>query len=288
LPRAWIAPNDPWLFERPGGGWHEGYLYDEMTEVGFELFPPNDPDPFEDLHSTIVFDQDCDLTASSRAAGAIKYYTVGLVSSNTGNETDESDLLASTAKAWKYAFGWYGVAMPDTALDSAATYSMAYAANGSHEGGLGGGCCGCIVTEVSDPDDKFSVTGGGCEGTIEFAGGDKCDAPYTATFQVTDLCSQYSDIIEVTVDVGGTCSCICENQCDYDPPGAPDGFLTAVDLGYMIDALFSGYPEPKDETCPTSYGDFDCDGFPTAVDLGFFIDHLFSGAPGPCDPCATP
>jgi hypothetical protein len=77
-------------------------------------------------------------------------------------------------------------------------------------------------------------------------------------------------------------SCLCPYQADFDE----DGFLTALDLGNMIDILFAGQIEPQDPNCPLGRADFDCDGFPTAIDLGKLIDHLFAGQPGPCDPCA--
>jgi hypothetical protein len=75
--------------------------------------------------------------------------------------------------------------------------------------------------------------------------------------------------------------CDCPFQCDYDA----DGFLTALDLGGLIDVLFAGRPEEQDPQCPSGRGDFDCDGFPTALDLSGLIDHLFAGGPPPCDPC---
>jgi hypothetical protein len=75
-------------------------------------------------------------------------------------------------------------------------------------------------------------------------------------------------------------TCICPSQCDYDG----DGFLTALDLGSLIDILFAGVPDSQDQFCPTTRGDFDCDGFATALDLGGLIDHLFASAQGPCDP----
>jgi hypothetical protein len=80
----------------------------------------------------------------------------------------------------------------------------------------------------------------------------------------------------------GILICSCPHQCDYDE----DTFLTAVDLGTLIDVLFAGHPEIQDPGCPTSRGDFDCDQFPTALDLGGLIDHLFSGGDPPRDPCA--
>ena len=75
--------------------------------------------------------------------------------------------------------------------------------------------------------------------------------------------------------------CSCPFQADFDV----DGFLTALDLGKMIDILFAGFTEPKDPNCPTGRADFNADGFPDALDLGMLIDHLFAGQPGPADPC---
>jgi len=76
--------------------------------------------------------------------------------------------------------------------------------------------------------------------------------------------------------------CSCPFQADYDS----DGFLTALDLGNMIDVLFAGLPDITDPNCPVSRMDFDSDGFATALDLGKLIDHLFAGGIGPTDPCA--
>jgi hypothetical protein len=83
------------------------------------------------------------------------------------------------------------------------------------------------------------------------------------------------------VNIGGAL-CECPVQCDYDA----DGFLTALDLGVLIDVLFTGLPDGQDPDCPAPGGDFDCDLNTTALDLSEFIDHLFAGAPGPCNPCA--
>ena len=276
-PRAWSAPNDPWLFSRPGGGWSEGYLYQEMTKNGFEIFPPNDPNPEEDIHTGMVHEQGISLTPTT-----VKHYLVGLVSSRTG--TGETDLINTTKKAWKYAFGWDEFVDFDTVHENTPA-SYPYFAIGSHEGGLAGGCCGCVVTEVSDPQNKFSIGGGSpgdCEGTIEFAGGDKCNQPFIATYKVQDLCAQYTDLYVIKINTIEACGCLCPYQGDYDT----DNFLTALDLGALIDVLFAGRPEDQDPACPNSRGDLDCDGFPTALDLGIMIDYLFAGGPAPCNPCA--
>jgi hypothetical protein len=64
-----------------------------------------------------------------------------------------------------------------------------------------------------------------------------------------------------------------------------DGYLTALDLGAEIDALFAGGPNPRSLECRASCADFDCSGFPDITDLGKMIGHIFAGAAGPCDPC---
>jgi hypothetical protein len=75
--------------------------------------------------------------------------------------------------------------------------------------------------------------------------------------------------------------CYCFYQSDFDE----DGFITALDLGAMIDILFAGAEGIQDPGCPTSRADFDNNGFPDALDLGLLIDHLFVGGPPPCEPC---
>jgi hypothetical protein len=75
--------------------------------------------------------------------------------------------------------------------------------------------------------------------------------------------------------------CICPFPGDFDE----DTFITALDLGTLIDILFAGDPDVQDPDCPVSRGDFDCDGFTTALDLGDVIDYLFASAAGPCLPC---
>jgi hypothetical protein len=154
---------------------------------------------------------------------------------------------------------------------------------GTHEDGLNG-CCGCVV-EMIDGDDEITVVPGAdpCRGTIEFAGGKAC-CWYEATIRVRDLCGTYEDIVSILIEYEGQCFCSCPYQSDYDE----DGFLTALDLGSLIDVLFSGVPESQSPSCPLTYGDFDCDCFVTALDLSGLIDHLFVGGPGPCNPCEEP
>jgi hypothetical protein len=281
-PRGWVASNDPWLFKRPGGGWSEGYLYQEMTKTGFEIFndPINDNGPENDRHTVMVHEQNFDLTAST-----MKHYVVGLVSSNVG--TDSLDLLNTTKKAWKYAFGWQEFVDQDS-VAVGATASYPYYAVGSHEGGLGSGCCGCEVTKLSGGSALLNVGGGepgGCEGTIELTASgapNPCDYPAVATFKVQDICHDYTDYITVTISATTPCTCACPNQGDMDG----DGFPTPLDLGILIDLLFSGGPDASDPGCPTTRSDVDFDGFPTPLDLGIEIDLLFAGGEVPCNPCS--
>ena len=160
---------------------------------------------------------------------------------------------------------------------------------GSHEDGHGGGCCGCIIEQLSG-ELFFSILPGPnpCQGTIEFSGAEWCCDTYAyGEFRVTDLCGTYEDIIQVRLVFAEACGCSCPHQGDYDA----DGFVTALDMGALIDVLFAGAPDTADFACPpcrnpTTRGDLDCDGFATALDLSQMIDHLFAGGPGPCDPCS--
>jgi hypothetical protein len=56
--------------------------------------------------------------------------------------------------------------------------------------------------------------------------------------------------------------CECPHQSDFDE----DGFLTAIDLGMLIDILFAGATDVQDPWCPSPRGDFDCDSFSTSLD----------------------
>jgi hypothetical protein len=205
----------------------------------------------------------------------------GLVSSNTGNGSDDADLINTTRKAWRYAFGWSDVAT-FVLTDAYLPASWPYYAIGTHEDGFANECCGCIVEKV-DGSDKLSIVPGPdpCRGTIEYSGGGKSCCDYTATFRVTELCGTYEDYIEVTVSDPSICNCSCPFQGDYDE----DTFITALDLGSLIDVLFAGDPEIHDPACNTSRGDLDCDCFVTALDLSLMIDYLFAGDQRPCEPC---
>jgi hypothetical protein len=96
------------------------------------------------------------------------------------------------------------------------------------------------------------------------------------------ICDHAGGVYKIVSDSPTPCGdCICPFQSDFDE----DGFLTAVDLGAVIDVLFGGDPDLQDPGCPKPRADFDCDGFSTALDMSGLIDHLFAGDDPPCDPC---
>jgi hypothetical protein len=274
-PRAWIAPSDPMLFDWNGMGFQDGYLYHEMTKSGFELLPPQDPDPEEDLHSVMIAAQGLDL-----APGESEYFQFGLISSNTG--TDETDLINTTRKAWRYAFGWQEIVYEDTVpLDTPMSYP--YRALGVHEAGVDSPCSGYIVDKVWGSSHLTIVPGPDpCSGTIEFTPTPCYCAPIQAVFRVRDSCLTYEDLAVVEISYNIICDCFgCGFQSDYDE----DTFVTALDLGALIAVLFEGKPEVQDPGCISTRGDFDCDFSVTPLDLTGLIDYLYQSGPGPCDPC---
>ncbi|MEW5874722.1 MAG: hypothetical protein AB1752_06025 [Candidatus Zixiibacteriota bacterium] len=272
-PRGWIAPNEPWLSARPGGGFSDGYLYDEMTKPGFELFPPNDPDPEEDIHSVLVFDQNADIPPTGS-----KLYVLALVSSEFGND-DPTDLINSAKKAWKYCFGWADLVTADAiANNTSKTYN--YHAVGSHEDGLGGGCAGCLIDEISDPTHRFSQSGG-CDGMFSFNGEGATYHTFTASYRLRAPCGGYTDDVVLTIRVGIPDPCECPSQCDLDSDGLP----TAVDLATLIDIVYFGGQDVQDPICHRTRGDFNNDGHGDSVDLARMIDFVFFGGGSACDPC---
>jgi hypothetical protein len=90
--------------------------------------------------------------------------------------------------------------------------------------------------------------------------------------------SAHSDEIIVSASTSA-CSCPCPGDLDCD------GYITAIDLGDLIDVVFANGTDPQDPECPATRSDYDCDGFPTSFDIGAMIDHIFASGPGPCDPC---
>jgi len=59
-----------------------------------------------------------------------------------------------------------------------------------------------------------------------------------------------------------------------------DGFLTPVDLIYLVQYFFAGGPQPT----PPQVGDVNCDGKCTVGDLIYLINYLWKSGPPPCRP----
>jgi choice-of-anchor B domain-containing protein len=106
----------------------------------------------------------------------------------------------------------------------------------------------------------------------QVANADQADADGDSFGDACDACPAYANPDQIG----------CPHQGDFEP----DGFITALDLSAVIDALFVGGPDPQDPDCPTRRFDFDCDSFTTTLDLTAVIDYVYASGPGPCDPCA--
>jgi glucose/arabinose dehydrogenase len=130
---------------------------------------------------------------------------------------------------------------------------------------------GGVVTDTTDWTSILSPTGI----SISSFGED-----YFGELYVCDLGGDVYKIVSDNPACGVECS--CPSQSDFDE----DTFITALDLGAIIDILFAGDPDVQDSGCPVPRGDFDCDDFTTALDLSGMIDYLFASGPGPCDPCS--
>ncbi len=275
-PRAWSAANRNMLFPTPGGGFYEGYLYRELVKSGFEVIPPGSAgaNGGADMHSVIAFENNVSLGPVSD-----KFYTLGFVTSTAG--PTDADLLATTKKAWRYAFGWKNIVKYDT-LPPNTPMSYRYAALGSHENGPGSGCCGCVVSEISDPSNKFTLVPdpGVCTGTITFAGA-SIHGEFLATFRVSSPpCNGtvYTDDWVVAIVAGGEGS--CPHQGDINGDMAIDVF----DIIGVIGIAFSGDPNVQDPGCPITRGDVNNNLATDVFDVVYLIDHAFNGGPPPIDP----
>lgn len=117
-----------------------------------------------------------------------------------------------------------------------------------------------IETQLDDPDADGVISG--CDNCAQISNPDQADADKDG---VGDVCDD----------------CTCAAQADFDG----DGFRTTLDVGSLIDVLYTDGTDIQDPTCPNARGDLDCDGFCTSLDLSQMIDHVFAGGPAPCTPC---
>ncbi|MBI5867158.1 MAG: hypothetical protein HZB43_02515 [candidate division Zixibacteria bacterium] len=78
-------------------------------------------------------------------------------------------------------------------------------------------------------------------------------------------------------------ACNCAHHGDLNG----DDVLDVLDLSFLIDYVFGGYPiPPTDQGCPhIDRGDVNCHGGDDVFDVIYLNDYLFSSGPAPCDPC---
>ncbi|MBI5869146.1 MAG: hypothetical protein HZB43_12815 [candidate division Zixibacteria bacterium] len=275
-PRAWSAANGDMLFPTPGGGFSEGYLYRELAKSGFEVIPPGSPgaNGGADMHSVLAFENNVSLGPLSD-----KHYTLGFVTSTAG--PTDADLLATTKKAWRYAFGWKSIVKFDTLFpDTPKSYR--YAALGSHENGPASGCCGCVVSKISDPSNKYTLVpdSGGCTGTITFSGA-AIYGEFAATFRVSSPpCNGlvYTDDWVVAIVIGS------HDSCPFQGDINGDGVIDVFDVIGVIGIAFNGEPDPQDPTCPITRGDANNNLVTDVFDVVYLIEYAFNGGPPPIDP----
>lgn len=93
--------------------------------------------------------------------------------------------------------------------------------------------------------------------------------------------SQGEGLMNITQGFG---CCDCPHAGDANA----DGNVDALDLQYLIDAVFFGGAITSDPSCPVSRMDVNCDYVPDAVDIQFIIDYIFFGGTPPCDGCVLP
>jgi len=232
------------------------------------------------MHTVIAFEKNVTLDPTT-----VKYYMMGLVTSTAGPL--ETDLLATTKKAWKFAFGWQTIVVADT-LPQSTPASYPYWASGSHEGGPASACCGCIVTKVAGGAAELTFVPDGtdpCYGVINFAGS-ATNGTFTATFRVTTKTAgctgpTYTDdqVVSIMVSSGPACSCPFQGDRNAD---------LAIDVFDVIDAIavaFSGLPDITDPLCPISRMDANNDVAVDVFDVIYIIATAFSGGPNPVNPC---
>ncbi|MBI5866984.1 MAG: hypothetical protein HZB43_01610 [candidate division Zixibacteria bacterium] len=276
-PRAWLAPNDQWLFKNRGGGFYEGYLYAQLVKSGFEIIPASGGYTKLDWHSVMAFAKNVSLSSTTA-----KRFALGFVTSTAGPDT--TDLMATTRKAWRFAFGWQDVVTLDT-ISLGIARSYPYWASGSHENGPTSGCCGCVVSKVSgSPLLTIAPDPGNCTGTITFAGSPS-PGSFTATFRVaTPTCTGplYTEDHVVTI-LAGFFPCNCPDQGRLNA----DSVIDVLDIIALIDYVFSGAAQPvTDPICPTDRGEINCDGADDVLDVVDLIDYVFAEGQAPCNPCA--
>lgn len=98
----------------------------------------------------------------------------------------------------------------------------------------------------------------------------------------TVVCIAFALVFAFGVTPEAFAQCACPFQGDM----SDDGYVDAIDDGYLIEHLFFGHPGIlQDPTCPTTRGDLNADGIHDLADLLMFYAYAFEGEP-PVDPCS--
>jgi len=267
----------------PTIGFPDQFLYEQMDQIGHEMYSGGP----EDLYSIMVMDE------VSLVPEIPSIHQIAIVTSTAGGEgytendltTDETDLLATTAKAWKKGFGWCGdfwMTGGMLILENG-TGSIGFHATGTHEDGLSGGCCGCVFSYEIDPvpaEGTVVLTSSGCDGSLDLDG--VGIGVYTITLTVEDLCAEQSDQIMFVVDVTSVDFC-------GEPYGDVncDNALNPVDVVYMVNYVYKDQDArcyPWNWSCPYDLGDVDCSGGINPVDVVYYVNKVYKNMDAFCNP----
>lgn len=270
-PRGWVDGDFgsfPPEWQEPFG---EKYLYRNLVQTGFDVTPATG-----ELISVLAFEQNINLTPTT-----VKHFTLGFVTSTAG--PGDADLIETTKKAWRYAFGWKDIVKFDT-LPPSMPMSYRYAALGSHENGPASGCCGCVISEVADPYNNFTVVpdANPCTGTINFTP-PPWSGTTTATFRVsTPVCSGPTYADDWTISIWSESPCNCPDQGDV---ANNDLAVDVFDVIQVIAIAFSNGSDVQDPNCWLTRGDVvNRDGLVDVFDVIKEIGIAFSSEV-PDEPC---
>jgi hypothetical protein len=264
--RMLVHTNQDWVY--PESGFEDGYLFREMSNNGCEIWA----DSADDIHSIMAINE---VTLDVDDSYVYQFAVVTSVAGGTGATlaempADITDLEETVSKAWKKAFGWcepwwwlYG----ETVLDGG-NGEIGFVATGTHEDGIGGGCCGCVFSAQINPDPSPGsinvVNNGDCTGYIEFTDVDTGDGTgelYTVTLTVEDDCASQSDEIQFQVEaIPQTCDCGAGDWGDVDNSGGAPKPRDVVVIQQLVFFQNEIREWPDGWNCPFELGDVDNSG----------------------------
>jgi len=274
-------------FVYPEGGFSDDYIYSQLDASGSSIWAGG----AEDIHSILAIDE------ATFNVGQRESYQVALVSSVAGEEgvtlpgmpADISDLIATTAKAWKKGFGLDYISVGPDGI-AYGDGSITFGATGTHQDGITGGCCGCTFSYEIDPvPASGSVTlvdHGDCTGSLDFV--EVPEGVYTLTLRVEDLCGEQSDEIVMPIEVVIYCNCGLWGDMDLDDRVNPVDVIYAVYCTYKCagpdcDWCYDLEPYPG---CPWDRYDVDCNGMINPVDIVHYVNYVYKGHPWVLEGCS--